>query len=230
MCVCVRCTQVVALDAQAAYQLCAMSGKTLLLWDLRAGQAAAAALPLQAPQTVLQAMPGGQVLLSAAANGQVRDDVVCVREFSEAATHLQSTLTPGLAPKAWWHNRMRPETPPLCFPVLQVCLYDVRRLANSSIVNFGSSRANQQLLLTHSVRARAQAAGFSSGGCSVSYGVAHDDVHFLSDAVLNPVDPNLLAYIRPNLQVWSLVFLRNRMGWAGAITGWSCVCWGGSCF
>jgi hypothetical protein len=64
--------QVVALDAQAAYQLCAMSGKTLLLWDLRAGPAAAATLPLQAPQTVLQAMPGGQVLLSAAANGQVR--------------------------------------------------------------------------------------------------------------------------------------------------------------
>lgn len=121
---------------------------------------------------------------------------------------------------------MRPKTPTLCFPALQVSLYDVRRLANSSIVNFGSSRANQQLLLTHSVRARAQAAGFSSGGCSVSYGVAHADVHFLSDAVLNPVDPNLLAYIRPNLQVWSLVFLRSRMGWAGAIAGWSCVWWG----
>jgi hypothetical protein len=86
-------------------------------------------------------------------------------------------------------------------PVLQVCLYDVRRLANSSIVNFGSSRANQQLLLTHNLRARAQAAGFSSGGCSVSYGVTHDNVHFMSNAVLNPLDPNLLAYVTPTLQV-----------------------------
>lgn len=110
-CVCVACTlQVVALDAQAAYQLCAMSGKTLLLWDLRAGPAAAAALPLQAPQTVLQAMPGGQVLLTAAANGQVRDGGACVRVFCEAATHLQSTaLTPGgTTPKAWWRQPHAP--------------------------------------------------------------------------------------------------------------------------
>jgi hypothetical protein len=65
------CLQVVPLDAQAAYQLCAVSSKSLLLWDLRAGPAAAATIPLQAPSAVLRAMPGGQVLLSAAANGQV---------------------------------------------------------------------------------------------------------------------------------------------------------------
>lgn len=63
--------QVVSLDAQAAYQLCAVAGKSLLLWDLRAGPAAAAILPLQAPPTVVRAMPGGQVLLSAEGNGQV---------------------------------------------------------------------------------------------------------------------------------------------------------------
>lgn len=63
--------QVVALDADAAYQLAAVSGKSLLLWDLRASPGAAAALPLQAPPTVLRAMPGGQVLLTAEANGQV---------------------------------------------------------------------------------------------------------------------------------------------------------------
>jgi hypothetical protein len=83
---------------------------------------------------------------------------------------------------------------------VQVCLYDVRQINNSSIVNFGSGRGSRQLLLSHNIKARAQAAGLSSGGCSASYGVAHDP-QFLSDALLNPVDPNLLAYIRPNLQV-----------------------------
>jgi hypothetical protein len=84
---------------------------------------------------------------------------------------------------------------------LQVCLYDVRRLSSSSIVNFGSSRASQQLLLTHNLKTRAQAAGFSSGGSSRElYGVAHE-AHFISDVILNPADPNLLAYIKPDLQV-----------------------------
>lgn len=82
----------------------------------------------------------------------------------------------------------------------QVCLYDVRRLSSSTIVNFGSSRASQQLLLSHNLKARAQAAGLGTGGCSVMYGVAHEP-QFLCDAVLNPADPNLLAYIKPNLQV-----------------------------
>lgn len=81
-----------------------------------------------------------------------------------------------------------------------MCLFDVRRLSSSSIVNFGSSRASQQLLLTHNLKAKAQAAGYSSGGCSVLYGVAHEP-QFLSDVVLNPSDPNLLAYIKPSLQV-----------------------------
>lgn len=95
-------------------------------------------------------------------------------------------------------------------PNTQVCLYDVRRMSNSSIVNFGSSRASQQLLMTHNLRARAQAAGFastSSGSSSVaaaaslSYGVATLDSQFLCDVVVNPTDPNLAAYIRPQLQV-----------------------------
>lgn len=59
-------------EAQAAYQLAAVSGRSLLLWDLRAGPAAAAQLPLQAVPTVLRALPGGEVLLTAEQNGQVR--------------------------------------------------------------------------------------------------------------------------------------------------------------
>lgn len=71
MLLCLFLLQVVSLDAQAAYQLCAVAGKSLLLWDLRAGPAAAGSLPLPAAPTVLRALPGGQVLLSAEANGQV---------------------------------------------------------------------------------------------------------------------------------------------------------------
>lgn len=78
----------------------------------------------------------------------------------------------------------------------------MRRLSSSSIVNFGSSRGSQQLLVAHNLKARAQAAGYgsSSSSSSVAYGVAHD-LQFLSDVVVNPADPNLLAYIRPQLQV-----------------------------
>lgn len=78
MCVCCHLVQVVSLDAQAAYQLCAVAGKSLLLWDLRTGPAAAASLPLQAPPAVVRAMPGGQVLLSAEGSGQVGRHRACV--------------------------------------------------------------------------------------------------------------------------------------------------------
>lgn len=86
--------------------------------------------------------------------------------------------------------------------VLQVCLYDVRRLSSSSIINFGSSRASQQLLLTHNLKTRAQAAGFSSGSSSSRelYGSTLA-AQFISDVILNPADPNLLAYIKPDFQV-----------------------------
>jgi len=83
--------------------------------------------------------------------------------------------------------------------VVQVCLYDVRRLSSSSIVNFGSSRSSQQLLMTHNLKFRAQAAGHGSGSCTM-YGVACEP-QFLCDVVVNPVDPTLLAYIKPQLQV-----------------------------
>jgi hypothetical protein len=89
--------------------------------------------------------------------------------------------------------------------VLQVCLYDVRRLSSSSIINFGSSRASQQLLLTHNLKTRAQAAGFSSGSSRELYGSTLA-AQFISDVILNPADPNLLAYIKPDFQVKKCLF------------------------
>lgn len=83
--------------------------------------------------------------------------------------------------------------------VMQVCLYDVRRLSSSIIINFGSSKSSQQLLMTHNLKSRAQAAGHGSGSCTM-YGVACEP-QFLCDVVVNPVDPTLLAYVKPQLQV-----------------------------
>lgn len=103
----------------------------------------------------------------------------------------------------------------LLLPV-QLALYDVRRLSStaSSVINFGGSRASQQLIASFNVPARAdEAAAAATGSSSSSVAQPVPDAllggsssssriyPFFRDVTLNPADPNLVAYVRPDLQV-----------------------------
>lgn len=77
--------QVVAADPAAAYQLAAAADKGLLLWDLRAAAAVAAAdIPAPLAHSMLMPMPGGELLLAANTDGQVClwNCVCCVAQLA----------------------------------------------------------------------------------------------------------------------------------------------------
>lgn len=88
-----------ALDAQAAYHLAAAARQSLLLWDLRAGPAAAATLPLQGVPRALQAMPQGQVLLTADSNGQV---CLLSGRLSRIVSYISNFALVGSLQNAHW--------------------------------------------------------------------------------------------------------------------------------
>lgn len=83
---------------------------------------------------------------------------------------------------------------------MQVVLFDVRRMSSSSIINFGSSRAGKQVVATFNLRARAEEAGYGSSG-SLHGVLPGRGGSFLDHVALNPADAQLLAYVRPDLQV-----------------------------
>lgn len=59
------------LDRSAAYQIVAAKPGGLVLWDCRAASRAVVELAISSQAQHLQVMPGGTVLLTAAADGQV---------------------------------------------------------------------------------------------------------------------------------------------------------------
>jgi hypothetical protein len=94
--------------------------------------------------------------------------------------------------------------------LLQLALYDVRRLSSNanSVINFGGSRASQQLIASFNLPARADEAAAAaaptdgSGGSAQAAAAAAGRIYpFFRDVSLNPADPNLVAYVRPDLQV-----------------------------
>ena len=60
------------LERSAAYQVVAAKAGGLVLWDCRAASRAVAEVATRSDTQLLQPMPGGTVLLAAAADGQVR--------------------------------------------------------------------------------------------------------------------------------------------------------------
>jgi hypothetical protein len=111
-----------------------------------------------------------------------------------------------------------------CKLLVQLALYDVRRLSSaaSSVINFGGSRASQQLIASFNLPARADeaaaaaAAAAADGSSSTSRGHIYP---FFSDVSLNPCDPNLVAYVRPDLQVGAAA-----AGTAVGERGGACAC------
>lgn len=108
----------------------------------------------------------------------------------------------------------------VCLP--QVALYDVRRVSSnsSSVVNFGGSRTSQQLIASFNIAARAEKAAVEavcSSSLSCDKAEASDPGHssstgcassnsmrvypYFADVQLNPVDCNLVAYVRLDYQV-----------------------------
>jgi hypothetical protein len=106
--------------------------------------------------------------------------------------------------------------------VVQLALYDVRRMSSNanSVINFGGSRASQQLIASFKVPARAdEAVAAADGSSSLAHsaqpaveaqpgssssrgaGASARIYPFFRDVALNPADPNLVAYVRPDLQV-----------------------------
>ncbi|KAF6252914.1 hypothetical protein COO60DRAFT_1670907 [Scenedesmus sp. NREL 46B-D3] len=195
--------QVAYLDKGAAYTLAAAHAGGVVLWDCRVASRAVAELPTASAVQLMQAMPGGTMLLAAAADGQL-------------------------------------------------ALYDVRRLSSNanSVINFGGSRASQQLIASFNVPARADEAaaptdGSSSliqaaaaGSCAAAplpdarlgsrssrgHGVSCRIYPFFRDVLLNPADPNLVAYVRPDLQVGVFDLYHNRVLQQAAARG----CWDAS--
>ncbi|WIA27998.1 hypothetical protein OEZ86_010586 [Tetradesmus obliquus] len=176
--------RVTYLDRGAAYTLAAAHAGGVVLWDCRAASRAVAELATASSTQLLQAMPGGTVLLTAAADGQL-------------------------------------------------ALYDVRRLSStaSSVINFGGSRASQQLIASFNVPARAdEAAAAATGSSSSSVAQPVPDAllggsssssriyPFFRDVTLNPADPNLVAYVRPDLQVGLFDLYHNRVLQQVAVT------------
>jgi hypothetical protein len=103
----------------------------------------------------------------------------------------------------------------LCLLPLQLALYDVRRLSSkaSSVINFGGSRASQQLIASFNLPPRADEAAAAAAAPTDGSGTSMQAAPaaaagrifpFFRDISLNPEDPNLVAYVRPDLQVWSI--------------------------
>ncbi|WIA07925.1 hypothetical protein OEZ85_007403 [Tetradesmus obliquus] len=175
--------RVTYLDRGAAYTLAAAHAGGVVLWDCRAASRTVAELATASSTQLLQAMPGGTVLLTAAADGQL-------------------------------------------------ALYDVRRLSStaSSVINFGGSRASQQLIASFNVPARADEAAAAATGSSSSSvaqpvpdallgGSSSSRIYpFFRDVTLNPADPNLVAYVRPDLQVGLFDLYHNRVLQQVAVT------------